>query len=221
MGLSSYPSYFKAEEEEREITCALHICVRPEIESLIPVDRYSSFTHLKRVTAWVLRFVRNCRSKGSQSKVSHSLSTTELKEAECHWIGVVQNAYFHEEVSALGKQCSLSPSSRLKALRPFIDSKGLLRVGGRQEMSQGISYGARHPLILHGKHPLARLIIHTEHIHLLHAGPTLLSASLATRYHVVKGSMIIRSVNLLSMTSYNMLPSFSQTQATNDGSVAH
>ena len=61
-------------------------------------------------------------------------------------------------------------------------------------MSQGISYEVQHPLILHGKHPLARLIIHTEHVRLLHAGPTLLSASLITRYHIVKGRMIIRSV---------------------------
>ena len=191
---STLPPNDKAEQEEREITCTLHTCVRAEIESLIPVDRYLSFTHLKRVTAWVLRFVRNCRSKGSQSKMFHPLSTTELKEAECHWIGVVQNAYFREEISALGKQCPLPPSSRLKALRPFIDTKGLLRVGGRQEMSQGISYEVQHPLILHGKHPLACLIIHTEHVHLLHAGPTLLSASLITRYHIVKGHMIIRSV---------------------------
>ena len=61
-------------------------------------------------------------------------------------------------------------------------------------MSQSISYEARHPLILHGKHPLTSLIIHTEHARLLHAGPTLLSASLATRYHIVKGCTTIRAV---------------------------
>ena len=61
-------------------------------------------------------------------------------------------------------------------------------------MPQGISYEVQHPLILHGKHPLARLIIHTEHVRLLHAGPTLLSASLVTRYHIVKGRKIICSV---------------------------
>lgn len=73
-------------------------------------------------------------------------------------------------------------------------TQGLLQVGGRQGMSHSISYEAQYPLILHGKHPLAHLIVHTEHIRLLHAGPTLLSASLATRYHIVKGHMIIRSV---------------------------
>ena len=32
-----------------------------------------------------------------------------------------------------------------------------------------------HPAILHGKHPLTRLMIHDEHLRLLHAGPTLYS----------------------------------------------
>ena len=92
------------------------------------------------------------------------------------------------------KQSPLSPSTCLKLLRSFIDSNGLLQVGGRQGMSQSISYEAQHPLILHGKHPLTCLIVHTEHIRLLHAGPTLLYASLATRYHIIKGRMIVRSV---------------------------
>ena len=166
--------------------------MRAEKESLISEDRYSSFTRLKRITAWVLRFIRNCRSKESQSKMLHPLSTIELKEAECYWIGVIQNAHFHEEISALEKQSPLPPSSCLKALRPFIDTKGLLRVGGRQGMSQSISYEAQHPQILHGKHPLTHLIVQAEHSRLLHAGPTLLFASLATRYHIIKGRMIIR-----------------------------
>ena len=191
---STLPPNGEAKDEERDNSCALHTCVRAEKESLVSEDRYSSFTRLKRITSWVLRFIRNCRSKESQSKMLHPLSTIELKEAECYWIGVIQNAHFHEEISALEKQSPLPPSSCLKALRPFIDTKGLLRVGGRQGMSQSISYEAQHPLILHGKHPLTHLIVQAEHSRLLHAGPTLLSASLATRYHIVKGRMIIRSV---------------------------
>ena len=37
-------------------------------------------------------------------------------------------------------------------------------------------------------------IIHTEHLCLLHAGPTLLSASLSQRYHIVGGHSRIRSI---------------------------
>jgi hypothetical protein len=116
--------------------------VEAEEMPLLPEDRYSNFTCLKRVTAWVLRFVKNCRSKKLQGKISPPLSTVELNEAECYWVGVIQAAYFHEEVLALEKHSPLSSASCLTALRPFIDAKGLLRVSSRQGMSQSISYEA-------------------------------------------------------------------------------
>ena len=87
-----------------------------EEKSLVPEDQYSSFTRLKRVTAWVLRFVQSCRSKKVQSKLLVPLSTVELNEAECYWIGVIQTAYFNEEVIALEKHSQLPSSSCLKTL---------------------------------------------------------------------------------------------------------
>ena len=51
-----------------------------------------------------------------------------------------------------------------------------------------------HPALLHGKHPLTHLIIRDEHLRLLHAGPTLLTASLSRRYHIVGGRKTIRSI---------------------------
>ena len=41
---------------------------------------------------------------------------------------------------------------------------------------------------------LTRLIVRTEHLRLLYAGPTLLSASLSQRYHIVGGRSCIRSI---------------------------
>lgn len=79
---STVPPNEEVNEEKSEGLFALHTCVGEEEEILIPVDRYSSFTHLKRVTAWVLRFIRKCRSKELQGKMFHPLSTVELKEAE-------------------------------------------------------------------------------------------------------------------------------------------
>lgn len=49
-------------DEEREL-CP-HTIVDAK-QPLIPLDRYSSFTRLKRITAWVLRFVKNCRDHES------------------------------------------------------------------------------------------------------------------------------------------------------------
>ena len=93
----------------------------------------------------------------------------------------------------MGQKGELSSSSPLLSLHPFVDSSGLLSVGGRQRLSKS-TYESKHPVILSGNHPLTRLIIRTEHLRLLHAGPTLLSASLSQRYHIVGGRNVIRSI---------------------------
>ena len=66
-------------------------------------------------------------------------------------------------------------------------------MGGRQQNSR-LTYDSQHPLILHGKHPVSKLIIRTEHVHLLHAGPLLVAASLGRRFHILGGRKLIRSV---------------------------
>ena len=56
------------------------------------------------------------------------------------------------------------------------------------------SYSRQHPIILHGKHPLVKLLILSEHLQLLHAGPSLLTASLNQRVHIIRGRNAIRAV---------------------------
>ena len=53
----SIPPPYESSEEEREIS--LLTAVQPK-QSTIPLDRYSSITRLKRVTAWAFRFINNC-----------------------------------------------------------------------------------------------------------------------------------------------------------------
>ena len=69
-------------------------------------------------------------------------------------------------------------------MHPFLDPSGLLRVGGRLRNAEA-GFTQRHPTILHGQNQLTKLIIRTEHLRLLHAGPTLVSSSLGRRYHIV------------------------------------
>ncbi len=57
-----------------------------------------------------------------------------------------------------------------------------------------VEYSQRHPAILHGQHPLTKLIVRSEHARLLHAGPTLVSSSLNRRFYIVKQRKIIRAI---------------------------
>ena len=69
----------------------------------------------------------------------------------------------------------------------------MLRVGGRESTSK-LSYENQHPLIFHGKHPLTKLLIRSEHTRLLHAGPTLLTASLSRQFYIIGCRKIVRSI---------------------------
>ena len=178
------------EVEQGEVSLHIHALTPKPI---IPIDRFSSFNHLKRVTAWILRFIQNSRMKRHADRNKSNLSTSELQTAEDYWIKLIQLAHFESDMITLQRKGTLPPSSSLLPLQPFIDSSRLLRVGGRRQLSQ-TSYQSQHPIILHGKHPLTHMIIHAEHLRLLHAGPTLLTASLSRRYHVVGGRKVIRSV---------------------------
>ncbi len=173
---------------EEKLT-SLHVSLTPR--PVLPIqERFSSFTHLKRVTAWIFRFVRNCRSNDGRGR-GH-LSVDELMQAERYWVTVAQDSYA-EEIKSLTDKHDLCPKSRLLHLRPIIDMYGLLRVGGREGHAT-LPYAVRHPLILPGNHTITKLIIRSEHLRLLHAGPTLVRASLGRRFHVMGARKAIRSI---------------------------
>ena len=58
-------------------------------------------------------------------------------------------------------------------------------MGGRAQHS-GLPFLQCHPIILHGNHILTRLIIQTEHLWVLYAGPMLVGASLACQFHILR-----------------------------------
>ena len=135
-----------------------------------------------------------CVSSPSQRKltrVSGSLTVSELNKAVLYLLSISQTTHFSAEIGALRSNTSLPRSSPLVSLNIFLDADGLLCVGGRQQNSR-LSYDR---IILHGKHPVTKLLIHTEHLRLLHAGPLLISGSLGRCYHIVRGRRAIHSVS--------------------------
>ena len=60
-------------DKERDVSLLTTITNNPPV---IPLDRYSSFHRLKHVTAWMFRFISNCRRY--TNKCTSPLSTREL-----------------------------------------------------------------------------------------------------------------------------------------------
>lgn len=119
---------------------------------VLPADRYSSFDRLSRVISWIIRFVHNCRTRVVRHTSCH-LTTSELHRAERYIFTVVQSEQFPVDIGMLKSNHSIPKNSRLVHISPFIDSNGLLRVGGRQRLGH-LSYSRTHPIILHGDHPI-------------------------------------------------------------------
>ena len=74
-----------------------------------------------------------------------------------------------------------------------------MRVGGRISNSS-LSYSQSHPVILDGRHPITKLIILSEHLCLMHAGPTLLLSSLNQRFHIVGAQKNVRFITRQCVT---------------------
>ncbi|GFT00253.1 integrase catalytic domain-containing protein [Trichonephila clavipes] len=82
---------------------------------------------------------------------------------------MVQEQVFLAEIKSLQSKGVVSPNSKLRNLNPFIDSDGLLRVGGRLSNSD-LPYVNKHPVILPENHNLTVQIIVHFHRKNLHTG---------------------------------------------------
>ena len=107
-------------DEEREV--CFHVTARQRMP-LIAMDRYSNFTQLKYVTAWILCFIHNCRLHGTQqvARMQSSLSTQELLEAGAYWL-LFSQEHFVKEIRMLKTDHVVPNSSPVLSLRPILDS---------------------------------------------------------------------------------------------------
>jgi len=93
--------------------------------------------------------------------------------------------------------------SSLKHLSPFVDSDGLLRVGGRLRNST-LPYDSRHPVLLPGTSPTVESLIRETHVQLGHLGRETMLSHLRTRYWIVKGNSTAKKItrNCISCRRY-------------------
>ena len=75
-----------------------------------------------------------------------------------------------------------------------MDDNNLLLIGGRLENSK-FPFSQRHPVILHGKDPIVKLLLLSLHLRYLHAGPTLLMSIVSREYYVVSARRLIRNIS--------------------------
>lgn len=160
-------------------------------DKIINLDNYSSLFFVQNILARVQRFIHN--SRNPTNKLTGPLSTDERQHALTNLIKISQQESFAKEVDLLSNDKPLKSQIALTSLNPFLDSTGVLRVGGRIDTSF-YSYDKRHPIVLKSDNRLTKLIFQHEHKRLFHAGPQQLLASIRERYWPIGGRNLARRV---------------------------
>jgi len=126
----------------------------------------SSLVKIETILAYILRFIGNCRKPRSEGTQS-SLTIIEIQTARNCLIKEVQAEHFHEIIHELQQGKPLSPTIKLVTLSPFVDSTGLLRVGGRLQLAN-IKIEPKHPILLLANSWFTKQLFEQEHKRLLH-----------------------------------------------------
>ncbi len=165
--------------EVKQVTC--HLVQNENKTCWLDVNRFSSWIRLRRVIAWCLRFKDILLKK---EIIKGQLKVVELQQAEMFVIRMIQLECFPDEIRVLKTQSLEQSTSRdaskdkkrflknscsLWHLDPYVDTEGLLRVGGRLDRST-CAPELKHPVILSGKHHVAQLMIGYCHIKAAHQG---------------------------------------------------
>lgn len=157
-----------------------------------PFHRFSSLWRLKRCMAYVLRFKNNCLVE-KKNRTFNNLSSLELENAMSVLVEISQSVSFPDEYIDFKEKRKVSNKSSILSLNPFMDDRGLIRVGGRLGNSD-LPYSKKHPMLLSAKHHLSKLIFETEHKLLMHAGPQQLLYSVRENYWVTSARNLARAV---------------------------
>jgi len=148
--------------------------------------RFSSWTRLTRATAWMMRFIHNSKHKTqSTERLRGPLRIGELRNAERYWWKLIQAQRFSEELEYLHGGKKVLKKSPLWKLDPFVDSDGILRVGGRIHNANRIAEYARHPIFLDSSHRFTKLLVEDYHRIYGHQGKKTVANELRQKYWIL------------------------------------
>nr|XP_042912917.1 uncharacterized protein LOC110282134 [Parasteatoda tepidariorum] len=137
------------------------------------------------------KFIENCRNP--LYREIGPLKICEIQRVETTLLRLVQQVEFYSEVKDLSSKGMVNPKSKIKNLSPFLDTEGVLRVGGRLVHSN-LSFDKKHQIILPNNHRLTNLILEMTHKRQLHVGPQTLLSIVRQKYWPLNGRNMCRKL---------------------------
>ncbi|XP_036319927.1 uncharacterized protein LOC118734312 [Rhagoletis pomonella] len=161
--------------------------------NLIDINRFSSYTRLKRTTAWMLRFID--RSRGRRSGGGEfGLTSGELDAAETYLCRQAQSAVYAMELKQLQGGQIVPNESPIFSLLPYLDTNSVIRVGGRIQAASWLPLEAIHPIALPPKHRITVLIVAFYHRKMKHQNIEATIGEVRQKFWVVNIRQVLRKV---------------------------
>lgn len=134
-----------------------------------------------RITAYVLRFVENCRAKAKSSRTGGSiLSIAETQQAVDFWAKVAQAEHYRNEVQSRRKGNPLPQKSVIASLNLWLNANGVLCLAGRLTQAD-MPFGQ---IIVPPRSRLGWLLIDKAHRDTLHGGAQAMMAYIRTNFWI-------------------------------------
>lgn len=168
--------------------CPMIVNVIQTEDQFIKFEQHSSYHKLQKLIGWILRAKNNFLSGWRDP--SRIIKTTYLQfqewiDAEVMLCKKAQGEAFSKETDALASNRGVDKSSSIKKLCPYLDENGLIRVNGRLDLVESMSYSRRRPIILPKGHPLTLLIIKEYHERFKHQNKNLVINEVRTKFWVI------------------------------------
>ncbi|CAG2213730.1 unnamed protein product [Mytilus edulis] len=138
------------------------------IHQIVQITRYSTLSKLLRITAYLLRFIRNCRSPILQRNKAKYVSREELQDATECWILNCQRTSFKDEMLYL-KLKDTKPTVLVRQLRLYLNNKDAICCGGRIHNAP-VCENTKFPYLLPRSHPFTKLVVLDIHKYMKHSG---------------------------------------------------
>ena len=173
----------KAEEKKTAVALLTETREAVSISNIIPIDKFSSLLTLLRLSAWMRRFIYNCRAKVKNvDRQTGKITRAELDKAQQDWVSEAQ--------SCLKQQANFD---ELKVKFGLVEERGTLKCMGRLQNSD-LNIEAQRPIILPRDHRLTNLIILECHARIHHGGVRATLTELRSRFWVPKGRQTVKKI---------------------------
>lgn len=160
-------------------------------EDLFLKLKLRGWNKMQRIMAYAAKFIRILRKDPNVTQTK--LTVEDLENGVQMAVKLAQRFRLGDIIHAVESNSLGSTKHFLLKYNPYMDSNGILRIGGRLENSD-LLYEAKHPIVLPYDHWLTVSLMSHLHFENLHAGGKTLLGLVRQKYWPIKGKIMANRI---------------------------